>query len=245
MRAQCRFRSAVCRSCQEIGRIDGVCRAKQKHSKPQTEADAISTMDAMKNTSFPSRLQVIPVSSERTFETLHKNNKKLKLAQSTHSLFTFPRPIASVLCKYQAVFTPDLGCYRGVPVSLNLDPLVRKVLFAVKEKIDAELDELIEQKVLEPITTIRRKFQQSLIRHNQRLQLQQSLRIWRDKLLKDGYMEMNEKAESTCCIPIKFEVQSGFAIMREVDLGVQFAPTSKCKHRFEINTSCRNILHIV
>ncbi|OUC39608.1 hypothetical protein D917_04713 [Trichinella nativa] len=34
-------------SCQEIGRIDGVCRAKQKHSKPQTETDAISTMNAM------------------------------------------------------------------------------------------------------------------------------------------------------------------------------------------------------
>ncbi|KRX50366.1 hypothetical protein T05_15871 [Trichinella murrelli] len=66
-------------------------------------------------------------------------------------------------------------------------------------------------------------------------------------------MEMNEKAESTCCNPIKFEMQSGFATIqhsdfscrREVDLGVQFAPTSKCKHRFEINISCRNILHIV
>ncbi|XP_003378303.1 hypothetical protein Tsp_06209 [Trichinella spiralis] len=93
MRAQCRFRSAVCR----------------------------------KNTSFPSSQLKIDSGSERTFETLHKNNKKLKLAQSTHSLFTFPRPIASVLCKYQAVFTPDLGCYRGVPVSQNLDPSV--VLF--------------------------------------------------------------------------------------------------------------------
>ncbi|KRX52021.1 hypothetical protein T09_10690 [Trichinella sp. T9] len=105
MRAQCRFRSAVCRSCQEIGRID------EKY------------IVSVKIAGHSSQLK-IDLGSERTFETLHKNNKKLKLDQSTHSLFTFPRPIASVLCKYQAVFTPDLGYCRGVPVSLNLDPLV-------------------------------------------------------------------------------------------------------------------------
>ncbi|KRX54109.1 Uncharacterized protein T09_7795, partial [Trichinella sp. T9] len=68
-------------------------------------------------------------------------------------------PVESVLRKYKAVFTPDLGCYAGEPVSLDLDPSVppirmkaRKVPFALKEKIDMELDKLVKQKVLEPVS---------------------------------------------------------------------------------------------
>ncbi|KRX11582.1 hypothetical protein T07_9151, partial [Trichinella nelsoni] len=36
-------------------------------------------------------------------------------------------PVESVLRKYQAVFTPNLGCYTGEPVSLDLDPSVPPV----------------------------------------------------------------------------------------------------------------------
>ncbi|XP_003369635.1 putative integrase core domain protein [Trichinella spiralis] len=68
-------------------------------------------------------------------------------------------PVESVLRKYQAVVTPDLGCYAGEPVSLDLDPSVppvrmkaRKVPLALKEKIDMELDKLVKQKVLEPVS---------------------------------------------------------------------------------------------
>ncbi|KRY82815.1 Transposon Ty3-I Gag-Pol polyprotein [Trichinella pseudospiralis] len=52
----------------------------------------------------------------------------------------------------------ELGMYVGKPVSLDLDPNVtsicmkaRKVPFALREKIDAELDKLVEQGVLEPV----------------------------------------------------------------------------------------------
>ncbi|KRX70464.1 hypothetical protein T06_14280, partial [Trichinella sp. T6] len=54
-----------------------------------------------------------------------------------------------------AVFTSDLGCYAGEPVSLDLDPSVlpvrmkaRKVPLVLKEKIDMELDKLVKQKLV-------------------------------------------------------------------------------------------------
>ncbi|KRX23258.1 Uncharacterized protein T07_6398 [Trichinella nelsoni] len=75
-----------------------------------------------------------------------------------HPLTSTPPQISEVLRKYQSVFTEELGMYVGKPVSLDLDPHVtpicmkaRKVPFALREKIDAELDKLVEQRVLEPV----------------------------------------------------------------------------------------------
>ncbi|KRZ83327.1 Uncharacterized protein T08_15038 [Trichinella sp. T8] len=244
-RALCRFKNAVCRCCQKAGHIERVCRSKQRRSKPQAKANAISAADthqsyllnriscrstpslcSLKLSVFPSiegkrcQLEVdsgsdVTIISEQTFEYLRNNNKKLKLAPTTLSLVSFPgkqvklmgscfvnvdystihtrlrifvakgncpnllglewfkplgirieginhinsSPVELVLRKYQAVFTPDLGCYTGEPVSLDLDPSVppvrmkaRKVPFALKEKIDTELDKLVKQKVLEPVS---------------------------------------------------------------------------------------------
>ncbi|KRY46936.1 hypothetical protein T03_8638 [Trichinella britovi] len=128
----------------------------------------------------------VTIISEQTFEYLRNNNKKLKLAPMTLSLVSFlgncpdllglewfkplgirieginhinSSPVESVLRKYQEVFTPDLGCYTGEHVSLDLDPSVppvrmkaRKVPLTLKEKIDMELDKLVKQKVLEPVS---------------------------------------------------------------------------------------------
>ncbi|KRX70751.1 Transposon Tf2-6 polyprotein [Trichinella sp. T6] len=243
-RALCRFKNAVCRCCQKAGHIERVCRSKQRRSKPQAKANAISVADTHQSyllnriscQSTPSvcslKLSVflsiegktflvevdsgsdVTIISEQTFEYL-RNNKKLKLAPMTLSLVSFlgkqvklmgsclvnvdysvihtrlrifvakgncpnllglewfkplgirieginhinSSPVELVLRKYQAVFTPNLGCYTGEPVSLDLDPSVppirmkaRKVPFALKEKIDMELDKLVKQKVLEPVS---------------------------------------------------------------------------------------------
>ncbi|XP_026526821.1 uncharacterized protein K02A2.6-like, partial [Notechis scutatus] len=58
---------------------------------------------------------------------------------------------------FQEVFDDSLGKYRGAPISFNLDPNIapirlkpRRVPFALKPKIDEQLNKLIEQGVLEP-----------------------------------------------------------------------------------------------
>ncbi|XP_026562549.1 uncharacterized protein K02A2.6-like [Pseudonaja textilis] len=59
---------------------------------------------------------------------------------------------------FQEVFDNSLGKYRGPPISFNLNPNVapirlkpRRVPFALKPKIDEQLDKLVAQGVLEPI----------------------------------------------------------------------------------------------
>ncbi|XP_003369140.1 conserved hypothetical protein [Trichinella spiralis] len=44
-RAFCRFKNAVCRCCQKAGHIERVCRSKQRRSKPQAKATAVSVAD--------------------------------------------------------------------------------------------------------------------------------------------------------------------------------------------------------
>ncbi|KRX35128.1 Uncharacterized protein T05_12882, partial [Trichinella murrelli] len=225
-RALCRFKNAVCRCCQKAGHIERVCRSKQRRSKPQAKANAISVADTHQSyllnriscRSTPSlcslklsvflsiegkrcQLEVdsgsdVTIISEQTFEYLRNNNKKLKLAPTTLSLVSFPGKQVKLMgscfvnVDYSTihtrlrifvakgncpnllglewfkplgirieVFTPDLGCYTGEPVSLDLDPSVppvrmkaRKVPFALKEKIDTELDKLVKQMVLEPVS---------------------------------------------------------------------------------------------
>ncbi|XP_060126555.1 uncharacterized protein K02A2.6-like [Zootoca vivipara] len=60
--------------------------------------------------------------------------------------------------EFAAVFDVSMGCYKGPPVALSLNPAVvpirmkaRQVPFALKPKIDAELDHLIKEGVLEPV----------------------------------------------------------------------------------------------
>ncbi|XP_054828347.1 uncharacterized protein K02A2.6-like [Eublepharis macularius] len=67
--------------------------------------------------------------------------------------------VASVCREFPAVFDGALGNYTGQPVSFDLDPAVapiclkpRRVPFALKPKIDEELDRLIEQGILEPVS---------------------------------------------------------------------------------------------
>ncbi|XP_029143121.1 uncharacterized protein K02A2.6-like, partial [Protobothrops mucrosquamatus] len=66
--------------------------------------------------------------------------------------------LADVCKEFADVFSSELGSYKGPPVSLKLDSAVqpirvkpRRVPFALKGKIDAELDKLLQQGILEPV----------------------------------------------------------------------------------------------
>ncbi|XP_060092259.1 uncharacterized protein K02A2.6-like, partial [Heteronotia binoei] len=61
--------------------------------------------------------------------------------------------------EFPEVFDGSLGSYKGPPITLPIDPMVRpirlkarRVPFALKQKIEAELDRLTAQGVLEPVT---------------------------------------------------------------------------------------------
>ncbi|XP_032075671.1 uncharacterized protein K02A2.6-like, partial [Thamnophis elegans] len=66
--------------------------------------------------------------------------------------------IEDVLQEFSDVFDGQLGCYKGTPISLSLDPQIapirlkaRRVPFALRAKVDAELDKLLAQGVIEPV----------------------------------------------------------------------------------------------
>ncbi|XP_032090813.1 uncharacterized protein K02A2.6-like, partial [Thamnophis elegans] len=69
-----------------------------------------------------------------------------------------PSSIEDILRDFADVFDGQLGCYKGTPISLSLDPQVapirlkaRRVPFALRAKVDAELDKLLAQGVIEPV----------------------------------------------------------------------------------------------
>ncbi|XP_060100332.1 uncharacterized protein LOC132575538, partial [Heteronotia binoei] len=69
-----------------------------------------------------------------------------------------PRGFGEICKEFPEVFDGSLGSYRGPAISLPLDPTVRpirlkarRVPFALKPKIEAELDRLTAQGVLEPV----------------------------------------------------------------------------------------------
>lgn len=76
-----------------------------------------------------------------------------------HHMQTATSSFEDILVKFAPVFSETLGRYKGPPVGFDLDPTVapirlkaRRVPFALKPKIDTELDKLIAQGVLEPVS---------------------------------------------------------------------------------------------
>ncbi|XP_026578597.1 uncharacterized protein K02A2.6-like, partial [Pseudonaja textilis] len=68
-----------------------------------------------------------------------------------------PSDIDSLFSDYADVFSDELGCYKGTPISFSVDPQAvpvrlkpRRVPFALRSKLDAELDKLLKQGVIEP-----------------------------------------------------------------------------------------------
>ncbi|XP_032078818.1 uncharacterized protein K02A2.6-like [Thamnophis elegans] len=69
-----------------------------------------------------------------------------------------PSTLEDTLREFSDVFDGQLGRYKGTPISLSLDPQVapirlkaRRVPFALRAKVDAELDKLLAQGVIEPV----------------------------------------------------------------------------------------------
>ena len=68
----------------------------------------------------------------------------------------------SVISKFPNLFEDKLGTYKGLEVSLEVDPdknpryfKARNVPYAMKSKVDAELDRLLEQNIITPVTNSR------------------------------------------------------------------------------------------
>ncbi|XP_033014676.1 uncharacterized protein K02A2.6-like [Lacerta agilis] len=82
--------------------------------------------------------------------------------EGAHRIESAPSSFEALCQEFAAVFDGQLGRYTGPPVSFDLDPAVcpirlkpRRVPFALKPRIDEELDKLVEQGVLEPVSHAR------------------------------------------------------------------------------------------
>ncbi|XP_058038703.1 uncharacterized protein K02A2.6-like [Ahaetulla prasina] len=60
--------------------------------------------------------------------------------------------------EFSDIFSKELGKYKGSPISLNLDPSIapirlkpRRVPFALRTKVDQEIDKLLAQGILQPV----------------------------------------------------------------------------------------------
>ena len=70
------------------------------------------------------------------------------------------RMVETMLSKYSDVFAPDLGLLRGPPVHLTVKEgarprfcTARTVPYALKQMVSAELDRLVNEGVLSPVTS--------------------------------------------------------------------------------------------
>ncbi|XP_033002290.1 uncharacterized protein K02A2.6-like [Lacerta agilis] len=73
-----------------------------------------------------------------------------------------PNTFEKLYEEFTPLFDGSLGCYKGPPINFELDQGVtpvrlkpRRVPFALQPKIEAELDKLVQQKVLEPVDSAR------------------------------------------------------------------------------------------
>ena len=66
---------------------------------------------------------------------------------------------SNVVTKFPSLFSPGLGCYTGGTFSFVIDPTVtpkycksRPVPYALRSKVDQELDRLLAEKIIEPVS---------------------------------------------------------------------------------------------
>ncbi|XP_026556264.1 uncharacterized protein K02A2.6-like, partial [Pseudonaja textilis] len=90
--------------------------------------------------------------------------------------------VDALFSDYSDVFSSELGCYSGTPISFTVDPQAiplrlkpRRVPFAIRPKLDLELDKLLKQGVLEP--TDFAKWETPIVTP---LKKDGSIRIWGD-----------------------------------------------------------------
>ena len=84
---------------------------------------------------------------------------RIKLDWSSVCVMTASSKVEAVLAEYPDVFSGELGCFRGEPVTVEVDPDVRPRFFkprivplAYRQQVDQELDRQVEQGLWKPVT---------------------------------------------------------------------------------------------
>ncbi len=75
-----------------------------------------------------------------------------------HHLTPKPKSCVSVIEKHPGVFGGELGCVKNVTAKIYVDPEAtprffrpRRVPYALREKVEQEIDRLVHKKILEPV----------------------------------------------------------------------------------------------
>ncbi|XP_013921713.1 PREDICTED: uncharacterized protein K02A2.6-like [Thamnophis sirtalis] len=155
-RSTCPFETAVCHRCGKKGHLTQVCRAALPPLSPAEQPPVYGRPPPPKNQ--PARRQQ-PRREDCYTPAVSINLASVGLSLTgVHSVVDTPSDVAAVLKDYADIFNGQLGQYKGTPISLNLDPQVapirlkaHRVPFALMLKVDAELDKLLAQGVLEPV----------------------------------------------------------------------------------------------
>ena len=84
---------------------------------------------------------------------------RIKLDWSSVCVMTASSHVDAVLAEFPDVFSGELGCFRGEPVTVEVDPDVRPRFFkprivplAYRQQVEQELDRQVEQGLWEPVT---------------------------------------------------------------------------------------------
>uniref|UniRef100_A0A2H1V9U2 SFRICE_009183 n=1 Tax=Spodoptera frugiperda TaxID=7108 RepID=A0A2H1V9U2_SPOFR len=84
----------------------------------------------------------------------------LEISVSVNKIFDVDMSVIDkLLTKYREVFKDELGTYRGKPVSIHLKPnahpkflKARPVPYAIKDRVEKEIDRLVAENVLKPVS---------------------------------------------------------------------------------------------
>ena len=85
--------------------------------------------------------------------------RRLGLLSDVQSLSTEPANVTSILKEYPDLFSEGLGCYKGHQFAIEVDPTVppkfckaRPVPYALRAKVDHEIDRLLQEGIISPVT---------------------------------------------------------------------------------------------
>ena len=149
---ECQHKHSECKNCKKKGHLARVCRSKkaepsrpsQKHKKTR-RANPQHTNSVVAGDG-PSLLGRDWLSKIRLnwAELYHTQQSALTLQD--------------ILDKHQTVFSSELGMVREATAKLHVDPQARpkfyrprSVPYAMREKVDVELDRLLQQGIIEPV----------------------------------------------------------------------------------------------
>ncbi|XP_059413408.1 uncharacterized protein K02A2.6-like [Carassius carassius] len=97
-----------------------------------------------------------PLFGREWLRRIRLNWREIKTVRAVHQ--TNEKTLDSLLKKYAKVFSDDLGTFNGFEATLNLKPghqpkffQARVVPYAIRPKVEAELDRLVKQGIISPV----------------------------------------------------------------------------------------------